>query len=194
MNKMKISGKKLAVALAIITVMQMFFLLQARGIYLAVNLITIVLYGIMAYAMYRERNDTFTMIVVIVYAVVQFNIPVAILLGLAICIRYNKMAEMATKMWFVPSAVFVVLRINTFVDAFKYGRGISFVLPVLTVLLPAMLYLILGYWLIRSLGIISVKSRKKQAEKEREIEYYEQLYRDGVLTKEEFVAKKQSIE
>ena len=57
-----------------------------------------------------------------------------------------------------------------------------------------MLYLILGYWLIRSLGIISVKSRKKQAEKEREIEYYEQLYRDGVLTKEEFVAKKQSIE
>ncbi len=88
---MEISSKKLSyVAWAI----SAFYLLNALlniasgGIWVITQIIGVVLQCLLAYAMYRERNDKVTMIIVIIFAITSLSIPFAILMVLVLCRRY----------------------------------------------------------------------------------------------------------
>lgn len=73
-----------------------------------INLITghisVVLQAILGYAIYRDRNDKFTF-VVIIFAVTSLSIPVVLIIALMLVRKYAKKSDWTPKCRFVPTAV-----------------------------------------------------------------------------------------
>ena len=88
---MKLSNKTLAFTAWGITV---FYLLQATYNArfsinnLIVGLISVILQAILGYAILRDRNDIFTLIVVIIFAITRLSIPVALIIALMLVRKY----------------------------------------------------------------------------------------------------------
>jgi hypothetical protein len=55
-------------------------------------------------------------------------------------------------------------------------------------------YLMLGYWMCKSLGIVSKDTKVNEGTKSGQLAYYTDLYNQGAISEEEFAAKKAEIE
>ena len=191
---MKLSNKTLAFTAWGITA---FYLLQAifnaqfsiRN--LITGLISVVLQAILGYAIYRDRNDKFTFVVVIIFTVTNLSIPVALIIALMLVRKYAKKSDWAPKCWFVPAAVsglFSLINLIEFMT--KYYGALYHMMTILGYLVNILNFLILGYWLVKSLDIRD----KKTVSHDSQLAYYADLHNQGILSDAEFEAKKAEIE
>ncbi len=197
---MTITNKKLSIVAAIIAglyLVNAFININSGIVFVITQLISVALQGILAYAMYRDRNDKFTMIVVIIFAIASLSIPVGIIVILMLCRRYGKKLELAQKCWFVPAAVSALFSIFSIVNLIQYSdyySGGQIFMNLFMILINIVNYLVLGYWLVKSLDIVDMKTRKSDASKEQKLTYYSKLHDEGVISDAEFEQKKNEIE
>ncbi len=197
---MEISSKKLsyvAWAIAAFYLLNALLNIASGGIWVITQIIGVVLQCLLAYAMYRERNDKVTMIIVIIFAITSLSIPVAILMVLVLCRRYAKKIEFVQKCWFVPAAIMVILSFITIINMLSYSdyyTGGQIFLNVVAYIANIINYLILGYWLVKSLEIVDVKTKKEFGTRQSQLEYYTDLHNQGAISDVEFAKKKAEIE
>jgi hypothetical protein len=97
---MKITNKKLAFiawGIAAFYLLLAIYNAQFSSVNLITGLISVILQGILGYAIYRDQNDRFTFIVVIIFAVTSVSIPVALIIALMLIRKYVKKSDGAPK-------------------------------------------------------------------------------------------------
>lgn len=205
----KITGKHLALGAWIVAAVLLFINVRSivslgkEGVlsnyipYIISMVLVIVLQCVLGYAMYREKNDRFTVFVVLLYCFVDIMLPVLrnfrslafviknIVPGLiAPCVLIaglflRRKADRGTKIqkiWFVPAVVYLVV-------AIARGSGIRLATITYTVN-----YLILGFWLW---SYLSVRNRAGWAHeaKDGQLAYLEDLLKCGAITPQEYAEK-----
>ena len=204
---MKLSNKTLAFATWGVS---LFYLLQAicNSQFSMVNLITglisVILQVILGFAIYRDRNDKFTFVVIIIFAATSLSIPVALIIALMLVRKYAKKNDWATKCWFVPATVSALFSLINFIrvaSSFEYMiEWYGALYPIMTILgylVNILNFLVLGYWLIKSLDIRTKAQINEGINNEKAVNklaFYEDLRNRGVLSDSEFEAKKAEIE
>lgn len=192
---MQITGKKLAYATWAIAAIYLINALVNAGsgaVWVITQLAAIVLQCFLGYAMFREKNDKVTMVIVIIFAVLSFSIPVGILVVLMLCRRYAKKINFVQKCWFVPAAISGIVSIVNLVRVLEYASYYPagrLLLTVLIYIVNILTYLILGYWLVKELDIVDKGTRIKASQ----TAYFDDLLSRGVITKEEYDEKISSI-
>lgn len=197
---MKLSNKTLAFTAWGITafyLLQAIFNAQFSIINLITGLISVILQAILGYAILRDRNDKFTLVVVIIFAVTSLSIPVALIIALMLVRKYAKKSDWAPKCWFVPAVVsglFSLINLinvsSSFEFMIEYYGALYPIMTILGYLVNILNFLILGYWLVKSLDIRD----KKTVSYDSQLAYYADLHNQGILSDAEFEAKKAEIE
>ena len=209
MRMEKITGKHLALGAWIVAAAMLF--LNVRSIvslskegelsyyipYIISMVLAVVLQCVLGYAMYREKNDRFTVFVVLLYCFVDIMLPVLRnLRSLAFVIKnivpglippcvliaglfLRRKADLGTKIqknWFVPAVVYLVV-------AIARGSGIR-----LGTIIYTVNYLILGFWLWSYLDVRN-RAGRAQETKEGQRAYFEDLLKRGVISQQEYDEK-----
>lgn len=129
------------------------------GIWTLVTLITNLPYGVgfglilalvahvfqflLGYTIWRDRNDTFTMVSVILIAVFTFNLGGLLAIIFRLIIRKNN-SESIRNLWYLPAVVSAGLALLT---SLAYLNLFTF----LGLAINAAYYLLFGYWFIKYL-------------------------------------------
>ena len=100
--------------------------------------ISLVFQFLLGYNIFRDKNDRFTMISVILVAVFTFNISGFITLIMRIILKKSKNPDALRRLWFVPACIGIALSLLVSAD-------------IVGMLLSAAYYLIFGYWFIKEL-------------------------------------------
>lgn len=174
------------------------------GIGTIASLFSVLIQFLIAFTMFRDKTDRFTYIALIVFIVTSINIPVIILLVLAVLCIFNIKPELVKKLWFAPavaqtiSSIFSIINMLNNIDYLSGGRIImNFVL----IIANTVNYLIIGKWVLTKIELSSFKQFFKNKKvvvvdnkKQQQITYYTDLYNNGVITAEELEKKKVEIE
>lgn len=107
--------------------------------------IALVFQVLLGYTILRDKNDTFTMISVILIAVFTFNLGGLVAIIIRLVLR-KKDTDKVRGMWFVPAIVSAVLALINLFFLFS-------VLNLVSLLLNVAYYLIFGYWFIKYLRV-----------------------------------------
>lgn len=190
LNNLNFTNKQLSLAAWIIAAIYLVNAVLNLGmgiIWVLTQLFAVALQCLIAYAVQRDRNDTFTLVTVIVFAITSFGIPAITLIALVLCIKYVKNSEKFRSLWFLPGAVVLVFGL---ISLLSYISLMNLVM----VATNTVNYLMLGYWMCKSLGIVSKDAKVNEGTKSGKLAYYTDLYNRGAISEEEFAAKKAEIE
>ena len=190
LNNLNFTNKQLALAawaIAAIYLVNTVLNLGMGIVWVITQLFAVALQCLIAYAVQRDRNDTFTLVTVIIFAVTSLGIPAITLIALVLCIKYVKNSEKFRSLWFLPGVVTLVFGLINLLSYFS-------VLNLIMVATNTVNYLMLGYWMCKGLGIVSKDTKVKEGTKSGKLAYYTDLYNRGAISEEEFAAKKAEIE
>lgn len=189
LNNLNFTNKQLALAawaIAAIYLVNTVLNLGMGIVWVITQLFAVALQCLIAYAVQRDRNDTFTLVTVIIFAVTSLGIPAITLIALVLCIKYVKNSEKFRSLWFLPGVVTLVFGLINLLSYFS-------VLNLIMVATNTVNYLMLGYWMCKGLGIVSKDTKVKEGTKSGKLAYYTDLYNQGAISEEEFAAKKAEI-
>lgn len=117
----------------------------AFGVVLIVTLlISLALQFLLGYNMYRGKNDTFTMVSIILIAIFNFNLAGFVAVAMRLILRKNRESEKIRNLWYIPVLVAAVLGV------INLSGGIS-VITLVSVLISIVYYTIFSYWFIKYL-------------------------------------------
>ncbi|MBQ7500444.1 MAG: SHOCT domain-containing protein [Clostridia bacterium] len=191
---MNINSKKLAIGTWILAAA--LFLINAfvLGSYhhivtLLSSILSLILCGAIGFAMFRDKNDTVTAVIVVVYLILNASIPTIVLAVLVLCRRFVKNLAFIQKLWFVPALLGVLLGIITLTRIGSYYGTGGLGIIVLQALISSVIYLILGYWLIKVLDVV----HKDTLVKQNQTSYLDDLLARGIITQEEYNEKVNKI-
>ncbi|MCM1509061.1 MAG: hypothetical protein NC177_18275, partial [Ruminococcus flavefaciens] len=158
---MNFTSKRLAYcawAIATMSLVSIFFNRPTSVVYLILKLISIALQFVIGYAIFKNKNDKITMIVVILYAITNLSIPFGVLVVFMLLRRYAKKDKLVQNCWFVPAIVYGVLSIISLVSILKnvsiYPAFNLFVI-IISHIVNILNFVILGYWLLGKLTDIN---------------------------------------
>lgn len=194
-----LSNKTLSViAWAVAAVQLLCMFLSMRGFYilpLVLNLLPVVLMCIFAMLIQKDRRDTVTLVLVLVFAVVNLSIPSVLLAGLFLFKRFEKKPRSLNSCWILPSlaeALFGGINIGL---VLAYESQQTYLPAILGFIAALATYYILGYWLFNNAADRQAQERDKQtASLNKQLAYYNDLYQQGAITADELEKKKAELE
>ena len=109
-------------------------------------IIAVVFQFLLGYTIFRDKNDKFTMISVILIAIFTFNLGGLVAIVLRLILRKKSDADKIRNCWFVPAIVSGALNLISLFTAFSFIGFVGLALNVAY-------YLIFGYWFIKYLKV-----------------------------------------
>ncbi len=200
---MKLSNKILAfitwgIAIFYLSQFIYYYTQEFSNIIILIKLITVALQAILGFSIYRDRNDKFTFVVVIIFAVIGRSIPTAVIIALMCIRKFSHKSNWVLKCWFIPAAVSLLISLIdliTNVSLFETCIMYDWILyPIITILgyaVNLINFLVLGYWFVKCFNIVAKKTINHLDKK---LAFYTNLHDQGVLSDIEFETIKDEIE
>lgn len=108
--------------------------------------VALVFQGLLGYTILRDRNDSITVVSVLLVAIFTFNLGGLVAIVMRLVLRKKKESEKIRSAWFVPAIVAgVMMLINIMRYISLFG--------VVGLVLNVAYYLIFGYWFIKFLEV-----------------------------------------
>ena len=182
-----------AIGVWIAAAWSLYWMLSSPWIISVLRVLSLLSLAAVGFVMFRNREDTIALGIIIAYGVLNLSLASVLLLGLYLIKRFKpqmllSLGKALTVICYLPFIFLIIYTlISAVIDIGQIGE----------IILYNLANLIMSYslcsWLHNELKP-TFNAEKASAGKNKKIAYYEDLYRQGAISEEEFAKKKTEFE